>query len=117
MEALAAGEAEPERPTGSPRSRTLPGPTPPPQDVAGAAGSPASGSYGTLAVRVQPREGLVLIDGERWNGSDDSIAVQLAPGAHTMEVRKAGFRGYLTEVTVEGGETTRLNIALAPETK
>ena len=58
----------------------------------------------------------MLIDGERWNGgSGDAIEVQLHSGTHTVEVQKAGFRVYLTEVTVKTGEATRLNIALAPE--
>jgi hypothetical protein len=103
MESLAAGEPEPERPTGSPRAAHRA------EADAAATGLPISvpppnSSYGTLAIRVQPGDGLVLIDGERWSGSDESIEVQLAPGAHTVEVRKAGFRGYLTEVTVKGGE-------------
>jgi hypothetical protein len=115
MEPLAPGEPEPERPTGSPQAPRLPpGPPSPPRDPA-TSRSPSTSSFGTLAVHVQPDEGLVIIDGERWNGSGDAIEVRLAPGAHTVEVRKAGFRGYLTEVTVRGGEVTRLNIALSHE--
>ncbi len=58
----------------------------------------------------------MLIDGERWHGgAGDAIEVQLPPGAHTVEIRKAGFRGYLTEVTVKSGEVHRVNIALTPE--
>jgi len=115
MEPLEAGEPPPEPPTGTPRSAgSSPASIPPPQDVAAISGSPANSTYGTLAIRVQPGDGLVLIDGERWNGNE-AIEVQIAPGAHTVEVRKTGFRGYLTEVTVKRGETTRLNIALAPE--
>jgi hypothetical protein len=117
MESLAAGEPEPERPTGSPHPLTPPAPAPLPAARSTVLAPPASGSYGTLTIRVQPGESLVLIDSERWSGSDESIELRLAPGAHTVEVRKAGFRGYLTEVTVRGGETTRLNIALAPESR
>jgi len=115
MESLAAGEPEPERPTGPPRPLTSPGATPSSPAPPAVSAPPASGSYGTLTIRVQPDDGLVLIDGERWSGSNEPTEVQLVPGAHTVEVRKTGFRGYLTEVTVKGGETTRLNIALAPE--
>jgi len=123
MEPLGAGEPEPDRPTGSPLAAHPPSVPPPvsapPQaavDPAASSGRTTTRSYGTLAVRVQPEDGVVLIDGERWNGgSGDAIEVQLPSGAHTVEIQKAGFRGYLTEVTVKAGEATRLNIALAPE--
>lgn len=117
MEPLSAGEPEPERPTGSPRVAHPPS-APPPASASAGAPAPVTGrtttnAYGTLAIRVQPDDGVVLIDGERWNGgSGDAIEVQLPPGAHTVEVQKPGFRGYLTEVSVKAGEETRLNIAL-----
>jgi len=116
MEPLGAGEHEPERPTGSPRGARAPaGPTPAPVAPGSSAG-PTTASYGTVAIRVQPEDGLVLIDGERWHGgAGDAIEVQLPPGAHTIEIRKPGFRGYLTEVTVKSGEVHRVNIALTPE--
>jgi len=116
MEPLAAGEPEPERPTGAPRgARISAGPSPGPVAPGSSAG-PTTASHGTLAIRVQPEDGLVLIDGERWHsGGGDAIEVQLPPGAHTIEVRKPGFRGYLTEVTVKTGEVNRVNIVLTPE--
>jgi len=114
METLQAGEPEPERPSGSPPvARVPPGPPPASPRNAAASGLSATSGYGTLAVRVQPGDGVVLIDDERWNGSDEAIQVQLTPGAHIVEVRKPGFRAYLTEVTVKAGETIRLNVALA----
>jgi len=69
-----------------------------------------------VAIRIQPGDATVLIDGQQWDApSDAPLTVQLAPGSHTVEVRKSGFRGYLTEVMVEPGKTLPLNIALAPE--
>lgn len=127
MEALGAGEPEPDQPSGSarvPRATTR-GPAPPlppaPPDPGTAPGRTVDSrrlaeSYGAIRIRVQPADGLVLIDGERWNGENaDDVEVQLAAGRHTIEVRRAGYRGYLTEVTVNSGETTRLNIALSAE--
>jgi hypothetical protein len=57
----------------------------------------------------------VLIDGERWDGptGDERLVVQLAPGTHRIDVRKNGYRGYSSEITVRPGETAPLNIALA----
>jgi hypothetical protein len=38
--------------------------------------------------------------------------VQLSTGRHNLEVRKDGFRIYSTDVTIRGGETSTLNVAL-----
>jgi len=123
MEDLREGEAEPAKPAGSPRTpRTasrLPGP-PAPQASArpDTAPTPAPGiaSYGTARIRVQPVDVVMLIDGQVWNGGNtDDFDVQLAAGTHTLEVRKPGYRSYLTEITIHTGETTRLNVALTPE--
>jgi hypothetical protein len=126
MEALSEGEPEPVRPTGAPDARRTPqsfpppsssAPPPPAQDSAASTRDrPPGDAYGSLAIRVQPGDAVIIIDGERWNGgSTDALEVQLGTGSHTVEVRKAGFRGYLTEVTVTSGETTKLNVALGPE--
>jgi hypothetical protein len=117
---LAPGEPEPLPPSGSapaaqratpPRDRRSATAPPRGTDIVSTRG----GDYGSLAIRVQPGDALVLIDGERWDGSagDDRLVVQLAPGAHHIEVRKDGYRSYMTEVAVRAGETAPLNIALA----
>ena len=68
-----------------------------------------------LALRVQPGDAVVLIDGERWDGSRnaDRLVVQLAPGVHRVEIRKEGYRPYSSDVTVGRDETEALNVALA----
>ena len=121
MEALQPGDPEPVRPAGNPApspgtARRAPGPPPerrapvePPRT------SPARvNDYGTLALRVQPSDAEVVIDGERWAGSqgDERLEVQLATGTHNLEVRKDGYRIYSTDVTIRGGETSTLNVAL-----
>jgi hypothetical protein len=70
--------------------------------------------YGTLTLRVQPGEADIQIDGERWDGpqGDERLVVQLSAGRHVIDVRKDGYREYTTEVTVRGGETATLNVAL-----
>jgi hypothetical protein len=66
-------------------------------------------------LRVQPGDAVVLIDGERWEGSsnsDDRLTVQLAAGRHVVEIQRDGYRRYVTELTVRAGETTTLNVSL-----
>jgi PEGA domain len=128
MQPLAAGEPEPTRPvaptpppsaSGAPRGsqRIDPrGPQRPPPPQAGAreeAPNANSGS-GTIALRVQPGDAIVFIDGERWDASQgqDRLEVQLGAGVHTVEIRKDGFRSYITDITVRRGETTPLNVSL-----
>ena len=61
-------------------------------------------------------DAVVMIDGQRWEGGEEErLTVQLDAGPHTIEVRKSGYRGYVTDVTVESGRTLPLNISLAPE--
>jgi hypothetical protein len=63
---------------------------------------------------VQPGDAEILIDGERWESgaTDERLAVQLGAGMHRIEIRKDGYRSYLTDITVRGNETTTLNVAL-----
>lgn len=71
-------------------------------------------NYGELAIRVQPADAEVLIDGERWQGpeGDQPLVVHLAEGSHHVEVRKDGFRTFSTDVTVRDGERSPLNVSL-----
>jgi hypothetical protein len=56
----------------------------------------------------------VLIDGQPWLGSagQDRLVVDTSEGRHSVQVRKPGFVGFLTEVQVRRGETTTLDISL-----
>lgn len=113
MEQLAPGEAEPVRPAGTTqeppaRSRRAPDESP---ERAAAPGR--VGSSGSVAIRVQPADAEILIDGERWTGNgDDRLVVQLSPGRHQIEVQKDGYRPFSTEVEVRAGESSPLNISL-----
>ena len=66
-------------------------------------------TFGAIAIRVQPADAEVFIDGERWEGpsADEALVVQIAPGGHRIEVRKEGYRSYTTQVDVRAGETAR----------
>ena len=73
-----------------------------------------SSAYGSIAVRVQPGDAEVLIDGEEWraSGGQDRLVVEVPEGPHRIEIRKPGYRGYMADVQVRRGETTRINVSL-----
>jgi hypothetical protein len=74
-------------------------------------------AYGTLAIKVQPGDAEVSIDGENWRGpgQQDRLTVEVAEGSHTVEIRKSGYRTYVTQVDVRRGQTTPLNVSLRGE--
>jgi hypothetical protein len=126
MEPLAVGEPEPTRPVPTPRSpkarpepsersyrQTPRGPQPlSPRDREPAGN--AESDFGSIAIRIQPADAAITIDGERWDGplNQDGLVVQLGAGTHTVEIRRAGYRTYITDIDVRRGETTPLNVSL-----
>ena len=106
MEPLGPGEAAPPRPQNAP----LPGRGARPRGQAGLladargpaaargtgggrgrAGGPAPAEgFGSLALRVQPTDAQVLIDGEVWQGSLDGerLVIQLGAGMHHVEIER-----------------------------
>ena len=70
--------------------------------------------FGTLALRVQPRDGAVFVDGEEWSAPEGPgpLLLELSAGSHEVEVRKPGFTSYRTTVRVRGNETVALNVSL-----
>ena len=85
-----------------------PAPAAPPEQ-----GAQARAGYGTLSIRVQPRDAVVLIDGERWEGdARERLVIEVSEGTHRIEVQKAGFTTYSTEVRVRRGQVTTVNVSL-----
>jgi hypothetical protein len=129
LEKLAAGEAnepvptpaaEPQTPPSGPdgyapprQGRRGPSPRPGTQPPAGTA---REGATGSVAIRVQPDDAEILIDGERWAGTtdDDRLVVQLNEGRHQVEVRKPGYRPVTLDVEVRRGEIAPVNVSLLP---
>jgi len=74
-------------------------------------------AYGTLAIKVQPGDADVSIDGDPWRGpgGQERLTVEVAEGSHTVEIRKSGYRTYVTQVDVRRGQTTPLNVSLRGE--
>jgi hypothetical protein len=104
-----------------PVTRRPPPPQMPPDDPRGGQENPrirqGNAAYGSLAVRVQPGDAEISIDGEPWRGpgGQERLVVEVAEGSHTVEIRKAGFRTYVTQVDVRRGQTTPLNVSLRGE--
>jgi len=133
MEKLAAGDVAEPRPTprepppdaGAPPENP-PGPPPAPRRGAPvgrrplppppSAGNPRgeTSTYGTLAIRVQPANATVTIDGERWDGpqGQDRLLVELSEGTHRVQIQREGFEAFASDVAIRRGETTPLNVSL-----
>ena len=119
MQPLAPGDPAEVRPT--PVVRTPPqgppprryGPPPGDRDADRYADRNAD-RFGAVAVRVQPADAEVFIDGERWEtpAGEDRLLVELSEGTHRVEIRKAGFKPYNSTVTIRSGETVTLNVSL-----
>lgn len=127
MAALGPGEVEPVRPAGRPpqegapesRSSQRQAPIDPREREAERQplpGPQSQSEFGAIALRVQPFDASITIDGESWesSGDTDRLVVQLGPGVHHVQIRKDGFRTYMTDITVRPGETTALNVAMTP---
>jgi hypothetical protein len=73
-----------------------------------------SRDFGTLNIRVQPADAVVVIDGERWESPEGGsrLVVQLSAGPHRVEVRKDGFKPYSSTVQIHAGEPQSLNVSL-----
>jgi hypothetical protein len=137
MAQLAPGDIATPRPAPPPRTATpaAPGnapPQPPSRNErrSGVSGDPeerrqgvpadtvrGDSRFGAVAIRVQPADADVFIDGERWDGpaDDEALVVQVSPGPHRIEVRRSGYRTYAGEMDVTAAETSPLNVVLPRE--
>jgi len=134
MQPLQPGDPEPVKPAAPPRpSQNSPStavprgpygrPAPPPaangdRDREGDRGAISQQpEFGSISLRVQPGEAMISIDGERWETApdDDRLTLQLAAGVHNVEIRKDGYRTYITDVNVRPAQTTQLNVALTKQ--
>ncbi len=116
MEKLAPGEPNEPRPApapepASPAAESLVYPRP----AESAPPVNAESRFGQVAVRVQPADAEIAIDGEPWKGPQgaERLVVHLAAGAHRVEIRKEGFDPFVTVIEVKSGEVTVLNVSLS----
>jgi hypothetical protein len=126
MEPLAAGAPPDERPVLAPRPQQATAVAVDPNDPNSAPSTamapraprsprPIVGEAGVLVIRVQPADAEVFIDGQRWQTPDAKghpLEVRVPPGRVRVEVRKPGYTSFSTEVTVEPGQITPLNVSL-----
>ena len=102
----------------TPAPRPVPPPSPPSREPAapesGTGGAGPDAAFGAIAIRVQPADADVLIDGERWEGPADGevLVLQVAPGSHRIEVRRDGHGGYTAQIDVRAGQTSPINVIL-----
>lgn len=115
MEPLAPGETTPPppappvqaEPSVPPSPRQPPDAHRPPPPTAQVSG------FGMLAIRVQPDDAVILVNGEEWRSPRMArLEIELGAGRHRVEVRRDGYEGYVTDVEVRAGETTAVNVSL-----
>jgi PEGA domain len=98
-----------------PRPQAPPPPAGPPPSPERTDTRPARGRFGTLALRVQPADAVVFVDGEQWSApqGDGPVLIELTPGTHDVEIRKQGLSTFRKTVRVDAGQTVPLNVSLA----
>src|SRR6202011_4737907 len=73
---------------------------------------------GTIVLENLPAEAEVFVDGEKvalkLKGDGKLIAIQVAPGKRTLEIKTAGFKMETQEVTLASGERKPIGIRLEP---
>ena len=69
---------------------------------------------GTISLRVLPGDAEIFVNGSRrsWQRQSNRFALDLQPGHHRLEVRRAGYAPYYREVDVRAGATVSLDVTL-----
>lgn len=119
MVPLEPGEPGPPRPAVPGRTTaSLPPPSAPAAAPASASSTSITSEHGVLALRSQPSDAEVWIDGERWHfpGSSERMTVHLPTGRYELKLEKEGYGTFITMVDVHAGETTALNVRLGSAT-
>lgn len=71
---------------------------------------------GTLERRVQPLQATLSVDGESWMSSDPgAYVIELPVGRRRLDISSQGYRALSTVVEILAGESTQLNVVLAPD--
>jgi hypothetical protein len=122
MEKLAPGEPNEPRPmpapepvqplSQEPRTGAPPANAPPAEPNLQAS---ADAGFGQVAIRVQPADAEVIIDGKAWRGPQgaERLLVHLPEGTHRIEIRKEGFDQFVTAVQIRKGEVAAVNVSLS----
>ena len=68
---------------------------------------PKPGAPGRLEIVAAPW-GEVLVDGKHRGRSPPLLALEVAPGAHTVEIRNSTFPAHVARVEVKPGEAVKI---------
>jgi len=111
---LAPGEVNEPRPQAAAPPAGAPSGAPPQPGGSPPIGPDRAAAFGTLAIRVQPSDATLLVDGEEWSApaGGERLLIELAEGPHDIEVRRDGAAPYRRTVDVRAGRTTTLNVSL-----
>ena len=65
-------------------------------------------------IRIEPADASIRIDGQplEVTPGENSTTLDISEGRHVVQVRKAGYVGYLTEIEVRSGETSNVEVTL-----
>jgi len=74
---------------------------------------PSVKTTGTLRFVVVPPDAVVTIEGKPVH-TGSPWDVDLAPGAHQIEIHRDGYKGWLTSIELVAGETQMLRFVLEP---
>ncbi len=70
---------------------------------------------GTLDVVIAPPDATLRVDGDDQPGKGPRRSIVLGPGPHRLEARLSGWAPAARTVTVAGGGTLTIELALAPD--
>jgi hypothetical protein len=77
-------------------------------------GEQRASPYGILALRTDPSDAQIVIDGEAWAAiaGQSEFVIHLMAGWHRIEVRREGYQQFSTRVELIEGQTIRLDASL-----
>jgi hypothetical protein len=69
---------------------------------------------GIVSLRVMPGDAEIFVNGSRrsWQRRDDRYELDLEPGRHHIEIRRAGYAPYYRDIDVRAGATLSLKVTL-----
>lgn len=73
---------------------------------------PCFAQDGKLAIQATPKQAYIFVDDHPVGESSSHHSVKLGPGDHKVEVVNYGYTPVTQTVTIVGGQTTKLDIAL-----
>jgi peptidoglycan-associated lipoprotein len=76
------------------------------------AATPAFAQNGTLKVKVKPKTGYTLVDGQPYGQGKRTVS--LSAGEHEVGIYRYGHKPYTERVNIAAGQTTNLDVTLEP---